>query len=527
VSIRRLFSLLTLLAFGLVSARTGHTEPPSAETRDEVQAVLVALRSAAHVDSRALKQSRAAEVRRLAQQAYVWGWPLVYVHNCRATLGMLKFPGRSGGLPVAPPNELCMLTDYIAPTQNVVTCPNHDVVYGFGILDLGLEPVVLQVPDFGDRFWLYQLGDQRTDGFANVGKLYGTKPGAYLVVGPDWQGEKPEGIVEVFRCPTRIGYCLPRVFLDDTAADREAIQLVLSRIMAYPLTRWDGAIKTCDWSKYRWYPRLGSTGSKRSRWVTPETFFDSLAEVLSYLPPLAGEEALYAEVRELLAKSEHDAELRRMLVETAVAAEAELVAPLFEFANLGTKLPHHWTTIHNGAAFGTDYLTRTAVAKSNVFVNRRHETKYFYQDLDVTGARLNGERNYVVTFAAGSLPPTKDFWSITLYDEHHGFHANELGRYSVGTKSKQLTFNADGSLTIYVQATPPSADRINNWLPAPRGKFSLYLRAYTPEAAILDGRWTPPAVVPVGERTLVDDVQDGLLPRQASTDSRTADDVRG
>ena len=36
----------------------------------------------------------------------------------------------------------------------------------------------------------------------------------------------------------------------------------------------------------------------------------------------------------------------------------------------------------NEAAFGTDYFTRTAVAKSNILVNSPNETKYFYQDLD-------------------------------------------------------------------------------------------------------------------------------------------------
>ena len=36
----------------------------------------------------------------------------------------------------------------------------------------------------------------------------------------------------------------------------------------------------------------------------------------------------------------------------------------------------------NSAEFGTDYYTRTAVAKSNIFINRPRETRYFYQDLD-------------------------------------------------------------------------------------------------------------------------------------------------
>ena len=54
--------------------------------------------------------------------------------------------------------------------------------------------------------------------------------------------------------------------------------------------------------------------------------------------------------------------------------------------------PHHSSTISNEAAFGTDYFTRTAVAKSNIFVNAPIETKYFYQDLDASGARLRPAR---------------------------------------------------------------------------------------------------------------------------------------
>jgi hypothetical protein len=34
----------------------------------------------------------------------------------------------------------------------------------------------------------------------------------------------------------------------------------------------------------------------------------------------------------------------------------------------------------------------------------------------------------------------------------------------------------------------------SNWLPAPDGPFSLYLRAYWPEQDILDGTWTLPPV---------------------------------
>jgi hypothetical protein len=186
-------------------------------------------------------------------------------------------------------------------------------------------------------------------------------------------------------------------------------------------------------------------------------------------------------------------------VEAAIEADAQLVKPLFEFRNYGLQLPGHWSTIANGAAFGTDYLTRTAVAKSNILVNSPIQAKYFYQDLDERGAKLNGANRYAMTFAKDQTPPVHGFWSLTLYNEHHFFAPNDLNRYSLGTKNKTLKANTDGSLTFYVQADPPPEAQRENWLPAPKNAdFSLFMRAYWPKTAITDGSWTPPAVARAG-----------------------------
>jgi hypothetical protein len=90
------------------------------------------------------------------------------------------------------------------------------------------------------------------------------------------------------------------------------------------------------------------------------------------------------------------------------------------------------------------------------------------------------------------LDACKAFWSIMLYDQHHFFAPNALERFSLGTKSKQLHYEADGSLVVHVQSDRPGEDRVSNWLPAPRGEFSLYIRAYWPLAAIQEGHWTAP-----------------------------------
>jgi hypothetical protein len=421
---------------------------------------------------------------------------MVNVHNRVATFAKLPGPGLIGGIvPVAPSNQLAMLTDYIEPEERVVACPNQDVVYGFATVTLDREPVVVQVPDFGARFWVYQVVDQRTDSFAELGKMYGTKPGFYLLVGPDWKGETPAGIERVFRSPTNIGVVIPRVFMDDTAEDRVAVQPSIRGVGLYPLSAFDGKPKTMDWKGLPKFPSSNADGQAETKWVVPEQFAEVLPAVLDEVPPQAGEAALYANFRAVLDAAAKDPKLKDAVKQGAVSAEKELVAPLFEFRNFGVALPRNWTTQVNGAQFGTDYFTRTAVAKSNIFVNRPRETKYTYLDQDGAGGRLNGAHIYTITFPAGQLPPVQGFWSLTLYNEHHFFAPNALKRYSLGTKNKDLRYAADGSLTIYVSAKPPAEKaQLPNWLPAPTGDFSLFGRAYWPDEAILNGTWTPPGV---------------------------------
>jgi len=427
---------------------------------------------------------------------YFWGWPMVNVHNRKLAFQSLPGPGYMGGIvPVAPANQLAMLRNYVEPAERVVACPNQDVVYGFGLLNLDQEPVIVQVPDFGDRFWVYQIVDERTDSFAQIGKMYATKPGFYLLAGPGWNGTAPNGVAGVFHSATSLGVIVPRVFKDDTPEDTQAVQPVISQIMIYPLSKFTGQMQTADWSKIPNFPSPSGASQEETKWVDPNKFFDELGDVLKQVPPMPGEEALYANMNALLAAAAKDQNLRTALVAAAVNADKYVVGPLFEFHNWGLPLPYNWTTQSNGARFGTDYFTRTAVAKSNIFVNAPNETKYFYQDLDDKGQQLSGAHSYTVTFAKGALPPVRGFWSLTLYNQYHFFSPNEIKRYSVGTKNKTLVTAPDGSLTIYVQANPPEGDKKANWLPAPKENFVLYIRAYWPEDAVLNGTWTPPAVV--------------------------------
>lgn len=430
----------------------------------------------------------------VARDAFFWAWPLVNTYNRRLAFSKMKEQRYAGPLLEAPLNRLTMLMDYVNPEERNVACPNQDVVYGLGMVALDVSPVVVQVPDFGDRFWVYQIVDLRTDSFVQLGKMYGTTPGFYLLVGPNWNSEVPKGITRVFRASSNTGLVAPRIAQNDTPEDKRAIQGVLTGIAMYPLAEYDGRMKSTDWSKLPKVPGA-PPGEEETRWVYPEKFFDELPMVLADAPPLPGEEARYAQVLAVLAAAKDNPKMKQAMIEAAKEAEEKLVNPLFQFRNYGQQLPYHWSTISNEAAFGTDYFTRTAVAKSNILVNSPNETKYFYQDLDAEGERLNSANRYTVTFAKDGTPPVNGFWSLSIYNEHHFFIANSINRFSVGTKNKDLRLAADGSLTIYVQPDAPTdAIQRANWLPAPKGDFSLYVRAYWPKAPVLEGSWTPPAV---------------------------------
>ncbi|AMG90837.2 DUF1254 domain-containing protein [Bordetella bronchiseptica] len=435
--------------------------------------------------------------RTIGRLAYVWGWPMVNMLNRNARITKAPHPGLLGGiLPAAPRGQVGMLHDYILPAETFVTCPNQDVVYGLGFFSLDTEPVIAQVPDFGDRFWVYALYDHRTNQFGELGKPYRSKPGFYLLVGPNWKGQKPAGVQAIIRSPTALANAIPRIFMDDTDEDRQAIQKKINQVVFYPLKDFDGKMKSLDWQSTADIPNPGadSANAGETRWVVPEEFFNQFGQVLDMVPPLPGEEAMYVQFRSMMDAAAKDPAIKNALVEVAKETEEQVIAPFFQWKHNGKPAGNNWNRSVNNAQTGLDYFNRTGTAKSNMFDNRPNETQYFYTDFDSTGAVLDGGKRYEITFASGQLPPVKGFWSLTLYNKHHLFSPNDLNRYSLGTKNKNLVRGPDGSLTIHVGPTSPGKDKEANWLPSPREPISLYIRAYWGEQAILDGTWKPPAV---------------------------------
>jgi hypothetical protein len=169
------------------------------------------------------------------------------------------------------------------------------------------------------------------------------------------------------------------------------------------------------------------------------------------------------------------------------------------YARIKATRVNGWITMFGLGVPGSSMLFRAACAQTfRGPVNVPQEAMYWTTSGDGAGHYLDGRHHYVMHFPAGGLPPNNAFWSLTMGDAKNRFVANPIHRYSVGGNEDivALAQNKDGSVDIYIQnAAPPGHE--TNWLPAPPGKFILWLRVYLPGAAILNRKYAVPPVVEV------------------------------
>ena len=178
-------------------------------------------------------------------------------------------------------------------------------------------------------------------------------------------------------------------------------------------------------------------------------------------------------------------------IEAGTAAAREAIAA--NVAHLGARV-NGWTLATDAiGVYGNSYLKRATIALGGLGANPPEDAVYPVLLADSDGDPITGDQNYVIHFDAEALPPVDAFWSITMYDGEGFQSANELDRFAIGDRD-QLTYNADGSLDIFIQHTTPGPDRQANWLPAPTGPLGITMRLYAPGAEALNGKWAPPPV---------------------------------
>jgi hypothetical protein len=418
-----------------------------------------------------------ADARAIAKQAYLYAFAMMENYQTWYKQAVdNKAPEYVGGF-----GRFRHYSQPFTPANHDVVTPNNDTPYSWSWLDLRSEPYVLSAPAVPkDRYYVVQWVDLFTQNFAYVGvRATGYGAGSYLIAGPNWHGEKPQGIRQVFKAETEIVGSLMRTALNGPE-DVPNVQAIQAQFKLQPLSAFldkhaPSAAPPIDFPPY---DRAKTQG---------HDFIEYLNFLLQFAePPVKSEIAIRKRFETIGIGPGWPWDASKVDPALLSAIDAGIAD-----AKQAIKARLAVTQSSNGL-FGprsllkTDYLTRDVAAAKGLYGNNLEEAWYGGYD----GV---GSKPAIIHFAPGKLPPAKFFWSMTLYTLPDRFlYANEIERYSVGDRTKGLVMGKDGSLTLNVSHEPPAPEMRANWLPAPAGPYVVVARLYGPKQEAIDGRWKLP-----------------------------------
>ena len=431
------------------------------------------------------------ETKAIAEEGFIYGLPIVMNYAVMYDYAI----DRDSGQFKAPFNKINNEARVFTYKDTTVVSPNSDTPYSIVFMDLRSEPMVLSVPAVDKkRYYAVMLCDGNTFNYGYIGsRATGNEAGDYMVVGPDWQGEIPKGIKQVFRSSTQFSAAIYRTQLFN-AADMPNVVKVQSGYKAQPLSAYlkqpaPAAAPAID------FPKINKEMVKTN-------FFEYLSFALQYAPAGPEENAIREKLASIGIGPGRKFDFKDLSPDHKAAILLAMKGgeeKIEKMAANGGKDFNGWRV--GGLAggdrtfFNGDWLKRAAVAKAGIYANDSIEAMYPLTRMDGQGEILDGSKHsYTLTFAKDQLPPVNAFWSITMYDgKTQLLIENPINRYLINSPMLPgLRKSADGSVTIYIQNKSPGKSKEANWLPAPNGPIYMVMRLYWPKE-------TPPSILPSGE----------------------------
>jgi hypothetical protein len=412
----------------------------------------------------------------IGAMAYVYGYPLVdmakQMHN--ETHQVVADQQVYASL-----NRIYHFEEIVGPhNAGNLRLPNNDTLYFSGWFDITEQPLIIHTPDTGGRYFTIAVTNLYSE-VTHIGRrTHGTDEAYYALVAPNWQGELPAGVTAI-EVETNTGWMLGRILVDGPE-DLSAALADMKGIWSTSLNEFvPGQLPS-------------KTVAKTAAPIDPLhslEFFEYMNRALKTLPARASEAALMAQFEVIGIGPGQDFDIATLDEATRSGLEKGLADGIAMVeASEVRSIPSNngWMTPGKVGRYGFDYIQRASVV-ANGYGNLPEEATYAATVTDGNGELMSGSKVYKIHFEAGEIPPVDGFWSVIAYAlPEKQVEENAIGRYSIGDRSKGLNYNADGSLTLWLQADAPE-DPDANWLPVPRSYFMAVLRMYEPRAEILGG----------------------------------------
>lgn len=443
------------------------------------------------------------EAKQIAKEAYIYGFPLVLNYKTMYEYSINKeAPEYKGDF-----NKLGCEARVYTPEDKAIISPNSDTPYCMAWVDLRTEPVVFTIPEIdSERYYSVQLIDLYTHNAGYISSVEKNPPGNYLLAGPNWQGDVPEGITKVIPFETSLIFTIHRTQLFN-ASDIDALKKIQDGYTVEPLSTFLGT---------KALPLAITLDAPA--WENGTEFSAQAFKYLDFMLTLVKTPEVEQPLMQRFAKiglgsndkfdiSTFSPEIQKALEE---GAQAGLLA-IKEFGQKATLDPLSSTKVFGTRAFlnksakdnydlSNFFILRAVAAQLGIYGNSGAEATYPTYLVDAEGKPFDASQNeYTLTFNKGELPPVNAFWSFTMYDgKTQLLIENPLNRYLLNSAMMdQFIFNEDGSLTIYVQKDSPGKQLEANWLPTPNGPFYAVMRLYGPKDEALQGKWVAPEMVKV------------------------------
>lgn len=427
-----------------------------------------------------------------AVHTFLNGMPAVSLY---AMLEGLKYLGlEPGGVGI---------TENLLDARSLLLTPNTTTPYIMGELDLKDGPVVLdvRVPVLGavnDAFFRYVTDIGVTGPDRGRG-------GKYLFIGPDYEGDIPEGYFVIKSATYRHW-----IFLRLVVADGElpsAVSAFKQAYHCYPLAQAQNPPpqQFVDFSGKQFNTIHANNAH----------FYDELNAVIQYEPADAFNPELVGLFASIGIKKGRpfapDARMQKILVEAAAIANAlartitfrsrdravyfypdrqwftGFVGGSHEFMNNGELVLDYRIMFHYAATGITPAMAMSQVGMGSAYAAAAQ---------DAQGRDLDGSKTYSVTLPAPI--PAKDFWSFMVYStQHRSILETDQKSGGVDSNNPELKPNEDGSYTIWFAPQAPEGKE-DNWVQTLPGKaFWVILRLYGPLEPWFDKSWKPGDLKPV------------------------------
>jgi hypothetical protein len=431
----------------------------------------------------------------IATLAYIWGFPLVTMERQFNYVTNPNVPPDVGRGPANMKSDNSCATNLMNASFTDIVNINVNTLYCFIQFDLTKEPVVIVVPPVEDRYYTFMFVDAYTNDFAYAGtRATGTSGGTFLLAGPDWKGQVPEGMTKIWS-PTNLAWLATRTLVKGQADVANAVA-VEDKYEVKPLSVFQGKPAT--------QPTTTQANTSQAVPIGPQPdliaptgieIFDEIGQAMIGNPLNPPDPTLVDKLTSIgigpgMTPSTQANDTIKAALQTGITEGQKMIDT--KVANIGT-IVNGWLINAGTGIYGSDYLNRAAVAQFGLGVNVPQEAFMPVTFTDSQGQPLSGANNYTIHFDSGQTPPVDAFWSVTMYNNKTLLVDNPLNRYSIGTYTG-LKNNTDGSLDLYLQNQSRGPDKESNWLPAPADSFSLTMRLYLPQPQILNGTWQPPGV---------------------------------